>query len=133
MKTLRQGRGRANEVRLAYLRLLQEARHCGWQALLVGSGLWLEIATCAENFVTDWAEALEQQKVRPEGARAGRRDRQIISGVRDRIVRPLRWLEPRAKSWRRLAERIDGALLERRGRSSIGMDRSVVSHELKAG
>lgn len=117
--------GTDGDVRVAYLRLLQEARHCGWQTLLVGSGLWLEVAVCAENFVMDWAKALEQQNLQAEAVRAGRRDSRIINGARGRIVRSLRWLELRARAWRQLAERIDGALLERRGRSRSRMERPV--------
>jgi hypothetical protein len=115
MKILRQGRGTAGDVRVAYLQLLREARHCGWQTLLVGSGLWLEIAICTENFVADWAAALEHQRLRPEGMDAGHRGRQIVSAAQGRLIRFLRWLEPRARLGRRLAERIDRALLERRG------------------
>ena len=117
MKTLSQKdseKRRADGVRAAYQRLLQEARHLGWQILLVGSGFWLVAVVCIERFVAAYAEALERQGPGPESVRAGRWDNHLVGEMRGKLVHAARWCEQRAKGWQRRAEQIDTALLKRR-------------------
>ena len=97
-------------VRVAFWGFLREARQLGWQTALVGSGLWLEAALCAELFVVDLADALEQR--RP--AYATYWSSRILGGVSERLVRAVRWCAPGARAWRRLAAHTDAALLARR-------------------
>lgn len=102
--------GTAAGVRGAYRRFLQEARRVGWQSLLVGTGLWLHVAVCTESFVVDFAEALERRR-----PRATRWDSRTVNGVWERSIRVVRRCEPGVRAWRRLAARIDLALIERCG------------------
>jgi len=92
-----------------------EVRSLWWQLLLVGNGLWLGAAICGEHFVVDLAESLEQRAPRAETAVAGRRGWRILGSIRRRLVGAVRWCQPGAKAWRRLAVRMDVALLKQRG------------------
>ena len=100
----------ATGVRAAFWGFIREARQVGWQALLVGSGLWLQAAVCAERFVVDLADALERR--RP--AYAMHCSSRILGGVSERLVCAVRWYAPGARAWRRQAARTDTALLARR-------------------
>ena len=100
-------------VRAALRQCLHEARRFGWQVLLVGSGFWLEAAVCAERFVVDVADILEQRGRQPDHAVARHWSSRIVNGVRERLVRAVRRCEPAARAWQRLAVRTDLALLER--------------------
>lgn len=105
--------GESAGVRAACQRFLLEAQLFAWQFLLVGSGLWLEEAVCTERFFADLAEALDRRKARFESVCPGWWDSRIASGVWGGLIRVVRWCEPRAKAWRRLATETDMALLER--------------------
>jgi len=100
-------------VRAALRQCLREARRCGWQLLLVGSGLWLEAAVCTERFVVDVAAVLEQRGRQPDHALARHWSSRIVNVVRGRLVRAIRRCAPAAGAWQRLAARTDIALLER--------------------
>lgn len=100
-------------VRAALRQCLREARRCGWQILLVGSGFWLEAAVCTERFVVDVAAVLEQRQRQPDHAVARHWSSRIVNGVRGRLVRAIRRCAPAAGAWQRLAMRTDIALLER--------------------
>lgn len=82
----------------------------GWQSLWVGAGLWLEAAVCTERFVVDLAEILERRRPRPV-----RWDSRIAIRMLETLVRVVRRCEPGVRAWRRLATRIDVALIERCG------------------
>ena len=97
-------------VRAAFRDFLSQARRLGWQTLLLGSGLWLEAALCAERFVVDLANALDLR--RPAHARYTRS--RILGGVSGRLVCAVRWCAPGARAWRRLAAQTDAAFLARR-------------------
>ncbi len=105
-------------VRTALRRFRDEVRRFGWQLLVVGSGLWHEAAGCVERFVVDYAAALEQQRPRVDRERAGLWGSCLIPGIEGRIIRMVRGCEPWASTCRRLAVRIDDALLARRNRSA---------------
>src|SRR5438552_1696297 len=53
-------------IRAALRQCLREVQQFGWQALLVGSGFWLEAAVCTERFVVDVADVLEQRRWQPD-------------------------------------------------------------------
>ena len=105
--------GAAVGVRAALRRFLHEARHCGWQALLVGSGFWLRAAVCTERFVVDLADALEQRRLPSDQAVARHWSNRLMHGVRGGLVHAVRRCAPAAGAWQRLAARTDIALLER--------------------
>ena len=104
-------------VRAALRQCLHEARRCGWQVLLVGSGFWLEAALCTARFVVDVADILEQRGWQPEHAVARHWSSRIVNGVQERLARAVRRCAPAARAWQRLAARTDIALLERRNLS----------------
>jgi hypothetical protein len=108
--------GRAAGVSAALRRLHREVQGFGWQLLVVGSGLWREAAGCVERFVVDAAEALEQRSPRSTQGGGGRWGNRTMHGVGGRLVRAVHWCELRARACRRLAVRIDDALLARRDR-----------------
>lgn len=105
--------GAAVGVRAALQRFLHEARRCGWQALLVGSGFWLRAAVCTKRFVVDLANALELRTLPSDKAVAGHWSSRIVNRMRGGLVRAVRWCAPAAGAWQRLAARTDLALLER--------------------
>ena len=96
--------------RAACRRLLQEVQWLGWQALWVGSGLWLAVLVCLDRLVMDSSEALEWS--RPQAKETGWE--RLLRGVRGRLARGARRCAARTSAWRRLAARVDMALLERR-------------------
>ena len=112
-------------VGVACRRFLQEGRRVAWQVLWIGSGLWLGAALCTEKFVVDLAETLERRREsQPEGVRAGRWDGRVTDAVWHNLMRVARWCEPRASACRRLATRVDGALIQRCG---LDNQRSVLA------
>lgn len=104
--------GATDGVRAALRQCLYEARRFGWQALLVGSGFWLEAAVCTERFVVDVADILEQRRWQPDNAVARHWSSRIVDGVRGGLTRAVRRCEPAARAWQRLAARTDAVLLE---------------------
>lgn len=90
-------------------------RSLGWQVLLIGSGLHLEIAACAERFVADWAATLEQRQAYPERLLRGSWPHRLAGSIWARIFRVVRRARPGTEVWRQRAVRWDAALLARRG------------------
>ena len=116
--------GMASGVRGACRHLLEEARRFAWQFLGVGSGLWLEAALCTERFVVDLAEALER-RLKPESALARRWDGRVVNDLLGRrLVHTVRRGEPGATAWRRLAMRIDTAVVQK------GYDRMLLWEDM---
>ena len=104
-------------IRAALRQCLREVQQFGWQALLVGSGFWLEAAVCTERFVVDVANALEQRRWQPDHAIARHWSVRLVNGVLRGLVRAVRRCAPAARAWQHLAARTDVALLERRNLS----------------
>jgi hypothetical protein len=104
-------------IRAALWRFLHEARRCGWQLLVVGSGFWLEAAVCTARFVVDLADALEQRRLSPDHALARHWSARPVNGVLGGLIRAARRCEPAARAWQRRAARTDAALLELRSLS----------------
>jgi len=100
-------------VRAALRQCLRETRRCGWQVLLVCSGVWLEAAVCTERFVVDVPTVLEQRRGHPGHAVTGHWSAQLVHGMLGGLVRAVRRCEPAAMSWQRLAMGTDIVLLER--------------------
>ncbi len=101
------------EIRSVSRLFLGDIQRLGFLFLRVGTGIWLEAALCTEGFIVDTADVLERRRVQLERIRPLRWERQIIQRIWGAAIRAARFVEPRIKSWRRLATRIDRVLLEK--------------------
>jgi hypothetical protein len=104
--------GTTAPLKAAFRPLLQELRRLVWQIILLGSGLWLAVATSLEGLVVRLASSFEEAKPPIESRSL---NRSFVSALRKSIGRVVRRAEPRLRAWRERAKGIDAALLSRRG------------------
>lgn len=100
-------------VRTAIGALRQEVVRLGFLLLLVGSGLWVLAAACAERFVADLATALQARGALSRGSTDRPRVYRAAERIPGRLSDAIRRCEPALVGWHRLAVRWDRKLLER--------------------